>query len=345
MQDLVKLINAVCGLGEYWAKVCLYYCMATHHLPDINWMPVLDIVAMWGSGKSQLIKVLERLCFQPYVITCHQKMTTATLKNLLMKAKDGTAIIEEGNLYPNRKELESYLINRVDKSGTSTIAVTVQVPTANGLVWVTEKYHIFGATIVHDRHEMVDMAADRRAISVPIKKQKGKIFVKPDDRLLNSLRLPSFGFGNVPDIFNSPETTGSALDAWEPLIRVAESTSDEDWLNWAWDKLTEMNERLADGQEFELEMEIFSAIIKAYNDKFGYGIVPGVVDKNPMPLSDITRIVKEQSEFIHPKTVATKLRNMGFRNIRKIGGVSMVCTTTVQIKKIAKQIGYEDDQL
>ena len=346
VNELTELITKVCGLAENWGKVCIYYCMATHKLRLINWMAVLDIVAVQGSGKSYLIDILRHLAYKPYMIVCHERMTSTTLRNELTTAKNGTAVIEEANLYPNRRELESYLINRVDKRRTSGIAVTQQVATASGAIaWKTDKFQVFGATIIHDRHEMVDMAAERRSITVNIKRQKGKPFVKPDEKLLQSLSLPSFDYGAIPDIFTAPETTGSALDAWEPLIRVAESIGDTDWPGWAWEKVAEMSDKLADGQQFELEQEIFSAVIKAYNDNSGLGLMPDRIANEPLPLSQVTEIVRKEYEFIHPKTVSTKLRRMGFNRIDKVGGVFKVFTTIDQIRKIAKEIGYEDKQL
>src|SRR4030043_473510 len=108
IEELVNTINKVCGLSSDWAKVCIYYCMATYKMKVINWMPVLDIVAQKGSGKSWLIDVLRVLCYRAYDITCHERMTSVTLRNELTKAKGRTAIIEEGNLFPNRRELENY---------------------------------------------------------------------------------------------------------------------------------------------------------------------------------------------------------------------------------------------
>ncbi|MFH1087156.1 MAG: hypothetical protein V1737_01050 [Chloroflexota bacterium] len=116
MENLTALITKVCGLNENWGKTCVYYCMATHKLEEISWMAVLDIVAVQGSGKSQLMDILRQLAYKPHMVVCHDRMTSTTLRNEVAKAEKGTAIIEEGNLYPNRRELESYLINRVDKS-------------------------------------------------------------------------------------------------------------------------------------------------------------------------------------------------------------------------------------
>ena len=345
VEQLAELINKVCGLSINWGKTCIYYCMATCKLKVINWMPVLDIVAPKGSGKSCLIDVLRRLCHKPYDICCYDKMTSVTLRNELENAKERTAIIEEGDLYPNRKELERYLINRVDKRRTSAIPVTHQVDTKRGTKWVTDKFMVFGATIIHDRHPMVDMAADRRSILIDIKHQKGKHFFKPDKAYLKTLTLPPFSIGNIPDYFSADEISDSALDTWEPLIRIAAGIDDVDWLIWAWERVAEMSDRLSDGQQFELEQVIFGALIQGYSETSGIGLMPNKIAQEPLPLTVITETVKKQYPYIHPKTVSTELRKMGFHNIRNIGGVSKVITTLEEIKKIAEAISYQDDKL
>ena len=340
VEQLVELINNVCGLNENWAKVCIYYCMASHELKLIDWMPALQLLAPPGSGKSQLIKVLTRLAFQPYAITCFDRMTSVTLRNMLEKAKNKTAIIEEGDLYPNRTELERYLINRAS-TATSALPITHQEKDNTGTTqWVTKRLFIPGATIIHDRHGLDDMAAERRAITVNIRKQKGKKFLKPSKAELKKLSLPKFGLGLLPDIFNAPETTGSGLDTWEPLIRVASSQEDDVWLSWVWGEVVEFNDRIADGQQYELELTAFKAVIRCFMDNAGMLLV-----KDPQPLKDITAIVREEFAWVKPKTVGTVLRKLGFREFRNIGGTTKLTTTLEQLKKISEDVGYTDDLL
>lgn len=338
--QLADLINQVCGLIINWGKACIYYCMATHKLQLIDWMPALQLLAPPGSGKTELIKVLIRLAYRPYLITCYDRMTSVTLRNMLKKARDRTAIIEEADLYPNRTELERYLINRAS-TATSTLPTTHQKADSTGAIqWVTSNIHIPGATIIHDRRGLDDMAAERRAITVNIKKRKGETFLKPDKAQLKSLSLPNFDYGTIPNIFNTPETRGSGLDTWEPLIRVASYLQDDAWLQWARDEVAEFNDRIADGQQYQLELTAFKAVIRCFMDNAGMLLV-----KDPQPLKDITAIVKEEFPWVRPKTVGTVLRKLGFCEFRNIGGATKLITTRDQLKKIAADVGYKDDVL
>lgn len=133
VEQLADLINQVCGLVVNWGKTCVYYCMATHKLQFIDWMPALQLLAPPGSGKTQLIKLLIRLVYRPYPITCHDRMTSTTLRNMLEKARNRTAIIEEGDLYPNRTEIERYLINRAS-TATSALPFTHQKADSQGAI-------------------------------------------------------------------------------------------------------------------------------------------------------------------------------------------------------------------
>lgn len=340
VRQLAELINQVCGLTINWGKACIYYCMATHKLQFIDWMPALQLLAPPGSGKTELIKVLSRLAYRPYLITCYDRMTSVTLRNMLKKARDRTAIIEEADLYPNRTELERYLINRAS-TATSALPVTHQKADGQGAIqWVTNKLHISGATIIHERHGLNDMAAERRVITVNIRKQKGRSFLKPDAAQLKSVSLPNFGYGTIPSIFNAPETTGSGLDTWEPLIRIANYLQDDVWLDWVWSEVAEFNDRIADGQQYELELTAFKAVIRCFMDNAGMLLI-----KDPQPLKDITAIVKEEFAWVKPKTVGTVLRKLGFCEFRNIGGTTKLITTLEQLKKIAEDVGYTDDLL
>ena len=345
---IADLLTAVCGMNENWAKTCVYYCMATHELSKIRWMPILDVVGMQGTGKSNTVHVLRAICYKPYDIVGHSRMTAATLRNELVKAEDATAVIEEGDLFPNRRELESYLINRTARDTTSRIAVTHLVEIKGVHVWKTDTFGAFGATIVHDRNEMVDLAAERRSIVVNTRKQKGKAFrkVEKNDPILKTLHLPPFSLGQVPAMFK--DVTGSALDAFEPMIRIADNVGDHDWLAWAHRRICDMTERLEDSQQWEQEQMIFSALIRAYADRTGMGLMDSDIRNSPLPLQSVTDILNPLGKpaQYHPKTVATELRKMGFKDIRKVGGQSKIYSVTLdQLKGIAEELGYEDEKI
>jgi len=340
VSELVDIIQRVCGLPVNWAKACIYYCMATHRLRKINWMPILLLLGRPSSGKSKLMNVLIQLAKvknppDDSIFSC-EGISYPTLRDGLGRNYLRTAFLEEADLHPNRKQLEGLLLARVDKKGTSRLKGK-EAPKEGGRYRDVTRT-LFGASVVHDRHGLNDLATERRAIVVPIKRHEDRIFEEPPA----GLSLPIFSLGNIPDIFNTPKTRGSGLNTWEPLIRIASSLGDLDWLSWAKEQVIEANKALVDGYQYEQELTIFKAVIKGYCDRTG-----GVLDENniasePLPLSTVTDTVKKDYKWIAPKTVGTRLRKMSL-DVHIKGGASHIFTKLERLKKIAQEIGYEDE--
>jgi len=228
INELVTTLNKASGLEENQAKTAIFYAMATHKLSSFDWFPVLAFIGAPGTGKSSALDILAQLCYKSYRITCHTTMTPVALRDELEAARNRTAIIEEGDLYSNKKQLQSYLISRVDRLRTSGVAVKEQVESESGLKeWRTRRKQVFGATILHDRNSLDDLAAESRAIIISTVFKEGS-YIKPPKNL-NS-RLPAFKLGNVPDYFEG----GRALDTWRPLIMIAAGLDDTEWLSWVY---------------------------------------------------------------------------------------------------------------
>ncbi|MBA7472053.1 hypothetical protein ES707_07373 [subsurface metagenome] len=341
VSELVDIIQRVCGLPINWAKTCIYYCMATHKLGKIDWMPILLLLGRPSSGKSKLMNVLIQLARvknppEDSLFSC-EGISYPTLRDGLAKNYLRTAFLEEADQHPNRKQLEGLLLARVDKKGTSRLKGK-EAPKAGGRYRDVTR-NLFGAAIVHDRHGLNDLATERRAIVVPIKRYEDRIFEEPPTGL--SL-TPKFSLGNIPNTFNTPKTRGSGLNTWEPLIRIASSLGDRDWLSWAKEQVIEANRALVNGYQYEQELTIFKAVIKGYCDR-----TSGVLDENniasqPLLLSTVTNTVKKDYTWIAPKTIGTTLRKMHL-DVHTKGGDTHIFTKLDQLKKIAQEIGYEDE--
>lgn len=336
---LMNLINQTCGLDENWSKTGIYYCSATHHLSVIDWMAVLQLIAESGSGKTNLMHIYERLAYNPCPFTCDENMTSVSLRNRLNQAQNATAFIEEADLFPNRKALEAYIINRVDKLKTSGISRTV--PTGRSGAWETVTQTVFGATIVHDRYPLTELAALRRVISVPITHYKDRKFLSKSELkpLLPNIQPVIVPLGEIPEAFNSPKTSGSGLDTWKPLIQIASSLQDSEWLTWAWGRVAELNEMLADERQWELELCIFRSLVAAHTEHS-----KSLDKKEPLPLTSVTQLVKTEYSWIVSQHVAKNLRRLGFMVTPK-SGTNYVFTNLEQIKKVGKEIGYVDSEL
>lgn len=332
--ELVSLFNKVSGLDENQAKTAIHYAMATHKLSKFNWFPALAFIGAPGTGKSKVLEVLQQLCYKPYPISCHATMTPVALRDELAAARNKTAIIEEVDLYPNRKQLQGYLINRVDKLRTSGVAVKEQIETESGIKeWRSRKKQVFGATVIHDRHSIEDMAAESRAIIINTVYREGEYIEPP------KVSLPSFKLSAVPDYFG---TSSRAFDTWKPLIMVASGLQDTDWLLWAWEQIEEASNELKDGQVYEEKLSVFAQVINAYCDNSGNFIVKE--DEGLTLKSNVVEPLKKELPYITDQIVTKALRKMGLL-VRRHSGCNKLFTNREQLVKVAKEIGYQDEVL
>lgn len=340
VSELVDIIQRVCGLPVNWAKTCIYYCMATHRLRIISWMPILFLLGRPSSGKSKLMNLLIQLAKvknppEDSLFSC-EGISYPTLRDGLARNYLRTAFLEEADLHPNRKQLEGLLLARVDKKGTSRLKGK-EAPKEGGRYRDVTRT-LFGATVAHDRYGLNDLATERRAIVVPMKHYEDRIFEEPP----TGLSLPMSPLGNIPDTFNTPKTRGSGLNTWEPLIRIANGLGDSEWLSWAKERVIEANKALVDGYQYEQELTIFKAVIKGYCDRTAGVLDEKNIASEPLPLFTVTNIVRKDYNWIAPKTIGTTLRKQGL-DVHTKGGASHIFTRLEQLKKIAQEIGYEDE--
>jgi hypothetical protein len=337
VEQLADLINKVCGLSINWAKVCIYYAMATHRIDNYTWFAVLCFIGPPGTGKSKSLDIMAKVCNKPFRITCHATMTPATLRDELVSSKTRvTAIIEEADLYPNRKQLQGYIINRVDRVRTSGLAVKEQVETDTGVKdWRTHHKKTYGATVVHDRNSLDDLAAESRAIIINTTYKEGN-YIDPPDKL----SLPVIKTGLVPSYFS----TGSrAFDTWKPLLEMASGQNDDDWLVWACEQVQEATDGLRDGHAYEEKQAIFAQVIKAYCENSGFGLVVKP-DEGLILQHSVFEPLKKEMPYITPRTVASVLTKMGLKVIRH-SGTNKLFTSVDELKRVARDIGYQDEVL
>jgi len=334
VSSLVKLFYDVSHLNEYLAKTSFYYAAATHHLEKLSWFPILYYCGPPGTGKTETLKLMARLCQNSQVIDCHETKTKADLRDDLVKAKDGTALIEEAGSYPNQKELESYMINRNSRA-TSNISFK-QVRKGGG--WEPIKKDIFGATVVHSRSFPSEAAVDSRTIIIPtVKAPEGTKCIKFAD-------LPSFDPMPIIDLEQVPESfpQGRILDTWEPLLRIASSLGDSDYLSWAEEQMKLANKELQMSQGFEDPQLVLGQIIELCSDNgmdklFDDKVIELDVDKVFEPLR------KQYPTHFTPQLVTKNIRHLGIDVFRR--GKNRFQITKEQLRTIAKRIGLEDEAL
>jgi hypothetical protein len=216
------------------------------------------------------------------------------------------------------------------------LRVKEQVETESGVKeWSTRKLNMFGATVIHDRHSLDDLAAESRVIVIGTEFREGN-FIDPPDKL----GLPKFGLGDIPGAFISK---GRASDTWKPLMMIASGLDDFEWLEWASQRIEEATDELKDGHMYEEQQAIFAQVIKAYCDNSGSGLVVKE-DEGLILQSSVVEPLKKELPYISPRTVAKVLTGIGLKVIRH-GGTNKLFTTGERLKRVAKDIGYKDEVL
>jgi len=333
VSDLVRIYAQVSGLSENQAKLATYYDMATHKLKLFDWFPVKAYIGPPGTGKSAAMDLDAQLCYKPHRITCHPSMTKASLRDALVTAKSGTILIEECDLYGNRRELQGLLINRVDKVRTSGMLVKEMMENDSGLKsYRTYKKAGFGATIVHDRHSLDDLAAESRVITISTSFKEGSFIPAP-----TNLSLDKFKLGTVPGYFTP---SGRAFDTWRPLLLVAAGQGDDEWLLWAYEQIQEATNSLKDGHAYEETQAVFGQVIRAYCDNNGMFLVKK--DEGLILQTSVVEPLKKEMPYITARTVAKILTKLGLKVVRH-SGTNKLFTTKEKLTKVASEIGYVDE--
>jgi energy-coupling factor transporter ATP-binding protein EcfA2 len=212
------------------AKTAAYYAVATYLNLEI--MPVLIIIGKAGTGKSSLMHQMARLVSKPQWINVK---TIAALRTELSRADSFTALIEEGDRVD-----EDLITNRYSKA-TGQIAVRIEAERG----WQNTNINIFGATIIHRRIPLSDLALRSRSIIIATEYRPGvyEIQEKSNEEVQQAAKL-------VGDI---PKTSNRVDDTWAPLIAVATALGDQEWLAYAKEQIELNKKSLVAGHSYEPE--------------------------------------------------------------------------------------------
>ena len=183
------------GLSLMEAKLVASYYTATHYALLLNLFPALALIGPPGSGKSTILECANGLCYRPEFFEGSQ-ITTASLRDKLADAHEGTAVIDEA--HGEKCALEELLLLRYRRE---TAVVDKQVPDALG-GWENRSFPIFGPTILARRTPIADGALESRSIILktrpasrpPLKPSQGQLPV-----MMESFQSYASAFPELPE--------------------------------------------------------------------------------------------------------------------------------------------------
>lgn len=328
INGLVLILQLVSGLDEGQAKACIYYAGVTHNIDAFPHVPILELIGPTGTGKSRILKFLERICYKPHRCEGCYIMTEAALRDELKKANGATFIGDEADCQSTL--IEGLFGLRCSPTGSTT----VKRQTATG--WSQEAVPIFGATVLHHRRSFLDQSNQNRAISIRTSFKDGD-FSAMESFCDIEMELPEIPIGDAPNL-----GTGRAYDTWRPLLTMASGAGDDEWLSWVKKRIEEATAEVRDGQDFEPVSLMLAKVIEACSseDKLNLDYKKKVEIE-----SQIVKPLKDSLPGINAYSVSSTLKNVLKLQVVRIGGRNCVYPTEDSLRNAAKIVGYKDEVL
>ena len=284
----VKTITTASGLSEYQARTCVYYAVCTYHLEHLMKLPTLSFQGPAGTGKTSAMEQLRRIVKEPKPI---QGRTYATVRDELTDA--GTALIDEAD---RLDRLEELLTSRHSKENGT---FTVNHSNSQG-GYQPKKHNIFGATIVCRRVPFADVAFRSRAIVIPTRHKGGKYILTG---------VSGFGSKAMMTGLKIQDTSDRVEDTWEPLLAVARSIEDNEWLEYAKKEIEKQTMLMRQSQGIEPQ-EALVYTLKALNRQGTAKIMISIIKQALKDNFDVSLKVGQVMDICS---------QMGFRVVRPQG--------------------------
>ena len=321
--DYANAITLACGLDLNQAKTVVYWAIATHALEKLETMPILVISGAYSTGKSTLISLIRKICYQPRILD--GEMSKAVLRNRL--EKNTTALIEEAD-----KVEEQLVLRRYSRQTSDT---TINDGSASQ-GWKSKDIKLFGATVLHRRIPFKDPAIDSRSIFIRTTYKPGN-YVTAN---LDSKGLASVA-GNIDWLKKVPaiqSLDGRAVDTWMPLFQAAVACNDTEWIAYGIGELMKTINNLKEGQGYEPSQVVVSKLIAlAYDQQTGKF-------KDRVPLKAIEKGLKDDGVHLNSWQVGKILRELNFE-VKTVGGTQYVISDKTHLLEVAKQLGIDDEVL
>ncbi len=316
-------ITSACGLDLNQAKTVKHWATATHGLEKLEIMPILVISGPYSSGKSTLISLIEKMCYQPRPLD--GEMSKAELRDKL--EVNTTALIEEADKVDEQLILKRYARQT---SGTS-------VKRGSGsLGWTSKEMKLFGGTVLHRRIPFKDPAVDSRSIFIKTVYKPGNyVTSKLDGSDLATIAAKVDWSKKIPVI---QSLDGRAVDTWMPLFQAAVACNDTEWIAYGIGEVMKTIKNLKEGQGYEPNQVVVSKLIAlAYEESL-------VQFKDRVALRAIEKGLKDDGVSLTSWQVGKILRELGFE-VKTVGGTRYTIVNTPHLLDVAKQLGIDDEVL
>lgn len=331
------------SLDIYQSKLCVYCGILTYKVEEMDVFPILVLYGPHGTGKSTIERLMVQLVYNPVPKPNFSKLiewnglklgtdTLPSLRDTL--GQNTTALIEEGDAPKNKEKLIA------DRFSRQTAVWGYMKEKDIG--YAQTKANFFGATVIHKRSGFRDPATTSRSIFIKTKLQPDKqrvhtTFTKEEIDIFRSISQ-TLGFKPF-----SPNNRTEQL--WNPMLAIAQSLKDIEWISWALEQLKEQEKSHISGTTYDPQAAIIHAILNIATEedtskppkqtlkegKYELTKIQDFVDKN-------LGVKKSISEIQHI------LQLLGF-DVKMKQGVPRVNITLDKVKKSCADYAIEDEVL
>jgi hypothetical protein len=335
-----KALTETTGLQDSARKTVTYWTLATHSLPHLSTFPLIALLGKMGTGKSQTLCVIENFARRPVRLSL-RAMTTPAIRDKLVEAHNGTAVIEEADFAwrDGDSTFEHMLSDRYQRA-SATASHKVKTGKDN---WSSAHKQYFGATALHRRIAFKDAALDGRTVRVRFHAdhtRKYREFSPQDSWNAEGRKLVSgLDFGPV-DIDRPEGIAGRVLGTYKPLLSAAQACGDQDFVEELCRKLLRQETlQLKEAQASEPDGLVLQAIVES--------VLPDSFEAQfrNIRYSELTELVwKNHKISLSPRQVGPIVRDLGFET--KIShGLAVVVPTPATLLRACDDSEYSDEAI
>lgn len=320
IDNIENCLELPSGANTFQLRTAAYYVTATWHVSKFKKFPYLVLYGRTGVGKSDLLEALGQLSTGPVPINA-SGITPSALRELLDRANEGTALLEELEDSRFSEEFERYLNARYSRQ----IQNIVKKQPVGDRGWRPQEYHTFGATIMHHREHFRDQAIENRCIwlHIPVNTARERDSYQPiPDTIVEYLiaGLEDLSWIDLPDKPDWPAGISPRVaETYDPILRLAQLSDDKPHLAELSNHMLIADAAFRDGQTYEPKALVLRGLIACLTTTSPCGNDSLNLGKSVEITEICTHLQQNYQRGLVARQAAECLRELGFE-LRPSGG-------------------------
>lgn len=349
-----RALSEATGLTLHSRKKVTYWTMATRSLPVQERFPLLMLWGKMACGKSQTLTIIQTFSLNPQRLNLRSS-TPPTLRDTMIKAADGTLILEEADLAGVLKpeKYEEYLSDRYARLSADS---SVKVPSGdkNG-GWINNESKFFGATVLHRRVGFKDAALDGRTLVIRFNPNHSRSYeeyipsapwVVEGSEAAAKLSLTLPPYPPIPGVASRIQST------YQPVLQIARLVGDRTFIEALTTEMHDAMAALREDQQSEPDGLVLHSIIAAIfpftveaaqqAEELGMPCMPSWCN---VPVSKLREwLWTEHRTVLDQRQIAHMARDLGFET-KKSNGCTVVHPTPGTLLKACSSCEYTDSSI